>query len=536
MKTLLRSLTFLALFAVISLPALVRAQNGPDSQGPPPGQDQGPDQGQGQGPDQGQPDASFQTFYDQLGDQGSWIQTDNYGYVFQPNVSDPDWAPYSDGHWVYTDGGWTWASNESFGWATYHYGRWANIDGTGWVWVPGYTWAPAWVSWRYGGGYCGWAPLPPETLYGAEYGEPGFAIGLGFHFGGDVDIGFNIGPGCYNFLRVEDMGERNYHGRYANRGRNFALVNQTTNITNVNVNRGGRNNFNAVVVNGPPLNEVNAHAREHVVRANLVASNQPGRNTLQGNSFAVFAPRVNSASVHQGRPANVGQTLTAPHFNRGESVTRPLAVNRTLAPQAPSADVVKAAEEAQAHAPARAKIATANTPVRSRTSTPFTALEPVAQHQASPQNSVVAPNNQKAVTGGEQHHHTPNAAATGESPAVSHPSTQVIQSQNQGGEGEQHHHTQSAEAAATGESPAVSHSSSPVFQPQNQGNGGGNTYHSQSQGNGGGDHSVSHSAPAPQAPRPAAPAAAAPHSAPAPSNNGGGQQSNGQSGGDKKDH
>jgi hypothetical protein len=533
MKTFLRSLTLLALFAVISLPTLVRAQNGPDSQGPPPGQDQGPDQSQGQGPDQGQPDASFQTFYDQLSDQGSWIQTDNYGYVFQPNVSDPDWAPYSDGHWVYTDQGWTWASDESFGWATYHYGRWANIDGTGWVWVPGYTWAPAWVSWRYGGGYCGWAPLPPETLYGAEYGEPGFAIGLGFHFGGDVDIGFNIGPGCYNFLRVEDMGERNYHGRYANRGRNFALVNQTTNITNVNVNRGGRNNFNAVVVNGPPLNEVNAHAREHVVRANLVASNQPGHNTLQGNSFAVYAPRVNPASLHQSRPANVGQTLTAPRFNRGESVTRPLAVNRTLAPAAPSADVVKAAEEAQAHAPARAKIATANTPVRTRTTTPFTSLEPVVQHQGASQTGFASPNNQNSATGGEQHHHTQNAdaAATGESPAVNHPSTQAIQSQNQGGESEQHHHIQNADAAATGESPAVSHSSSPAYQPQNQGNGGGNNYHSQSQGSGGSNH-----APQAQAPRPSAPAAAQ-HSAPAPSNNGGGQQSGGgQSGGDKKDH
>ena len=39
-------------------------------------------------------------------------------------------------------------------------GYWA-WDGRGWVWVPGTVWAPAWVSWRYGGGYVGWAPLPP---------------------------------------------------------------------------------------------------------------------------------------------------------------------------------------------------------------------------------------------------------------------------------------------------------------------------------------------------------------------------------------
>ena len=102
---------------------------------------------------------SFQTFYDSLANQGSWIQTDAYGYVWQPSVTDPDWAPYTNGHWIYTEDGWTWVSDESWGWATYHYGRWVNLDGTGWCWVPGYTWAPAWVSWRYGDGYCGWAPL-----------------------------------------------------------------------------------------------------------------------------------------------------------------------------------------------------------------------------------------------------------------------------------------------------------------------------------------------------------------------------------------
>src|SRR5271170_1394963 len=151
MKTIFRYFALLAFLTFSFIPGMVRAQ----------------DDGGGQG-------VSFQSFYDQLGNQGTWVQTDDYGYVFQPNVTDPQWAPYTDGHWVYTDVGWTWVSDEPWGWATYHYGRWANIDGTGWVWVPGYRWAPAWVSWRYGGGYCGWAPLPPETFMGAEYGNPGF--------------------------------------------------------------------------------------------------------------------------------------------------------------------------------------------------------------------------------------------------------------------------------------------------------------------------------------------------------------------------
>ena len=48
-------------------------------------------------------------------------------------------------------------------------GAGSNLAGTGWVWVPGYTWAPAWVSWRYGDGYAGWAPLPPDSFAGIDY-------------------------------------------------------------------------------------------------------------------------------------------------------------------------------------------------------------------------------------------------------------------------------------------------------------------------------------------------------------------------------
>jgi hypothetical protein len=54
-----------------------------------------------------------------------------------------------------------WASDEPFGWATYHYGRWGFSDQVGWFWVPGSRWAPAWVSWLSSDNYLAWAPLPP---------------------------------------------------------------------------------------------------------------------------------------------------------------------------------------------------------------------------------------------------------------------------------------------------------------------------------------------------------------------------------------
>jgi hypothetical protein len=75
---------------------------------------------------------------------------------------DADWSPYSNGYWQRTDAGWYWASDEPWGWATYHYGRWDSSPQYGWYWVPQTQWAPAWVSWREGGGYVGWAPLGPS--------------------------------------------------------------------------------------------------------------------------------------------------------------------------------------------------------------------------------------------------------------------------------------------------------------------------------------------------------------------------------------
>jgi hypothetical protein len=75
-------------------------------------------------------DVSIDFFFDTLSPYGDWIYADDYGYVWQPTVAQQsDWAPYSDGYWAYTDAGWTWISNEDFGWATYHYGRWIRMQG-----------------------------------------------------------------------------------------------------------------------------------------------------------------------------------------------------------------------------------------------------------------------------------------------------------------------------------------------------------------------------------------------------------------------
>src|SRR5262245_32967774 len=106
---------------------------------------------------------SIDVFYNYLAPYGRWFTLGSYGLVWSPTVVGSDWSPYANGYWTYTDKGWTWESDDPWGWATCHYGRWL-LDATyGWVWIPGTVWGPGWVIWRTGRGYIGWAPQPPEA-------------------------------------------------------------------------------------------------------------------------------------------------------------------------------------------------------------------------------------------------------------------------------------------------------------------------------------------------------------------------------------
>src|SRR2546430_3510491 len=181
----------------------------------------------------------YSTFYNKLESYGDWIETGDYGYVFRPREAEGSrWRPYTNGRWVYTDAGWTWISEEPFGWATYHYGRWTRLRGIGWVWVPGNQWAPAWVSWRKGNDYVGWAPLPPEARFDQHTGIHNWS-----------DNYYDIGPDQYCFVATREFGAQRAESTILPPERNVAIVNQTTNVTNITYN-------NTTIVNeGPNYDE-----------------------------------------------------------------------------------------------------------------------------------------------------------------------------------------------------------------------------------------------------------------------------------------
>ncbi len=143
------------------------------------------------------PEVTVQEFYDTLSPYGTWVYVEGYGRCWRPTVViyDTDWRPYCDnGRWVYTSNGWYWMSNYSWGWTTFHYGRWFQDSRYGWIWWPDTVWAPSWVYWRYNTSYCGWAPLPPHTVYRS-------GVGL-FYRGSAVSVGFNFNLGISSFTFV----------------------------------------------------------------------------------------------------------------------------------------------------------------------------------------------------------------------------------------------------------------------------------------------------------------------------------------------
>jgi len=171
--------------------------------------------------------------YSDLDEYGEWVPQPEYGQVWYPRNIDAEWTPYHNGHWAWVaPWGWTWVESEPWGFAPFHYGRWANFGGR-WGWVPG----PAIVR-----------PVYSPALV-AFVGGPSFSISVGFS-GGGLTAWFPLGPretyvpwyhaspGYVNRVNVTNIYNRNVievRNVYNNRTTNIYVNNTTVNnITYVN--------------------------------------------------------------------------------------------------------------------------------------------------------------------------------------------------------------------------------------------------------------------------------------------------------------
>ena len=112
----------------------------------------------------------LQPYSNDFDDNGRWVNTPDYGYVWTPTVSvSVGWAPYRHGRWVWIGGDYVWVSYEPWGWAPYHYGRWFFAVSVGWCWVPPARgtvyWGPGYVGWVYTSNRVAWVPLAPREVY-----------------------------------------------------------------------------------------------------------------------------------------------------------------------------------------------------------------------------------------------------------------------------------------------------------------------------------------------------------------------------------
>src|SRR5438094_1313407 len=338
-----------------------------------------------------QPTASYDTFYTQLDRYGDWRETSDYGYVWQPRQAQSrTWRPYTDGHWVYTDVGWTWVSQEPFGWATYHYGRWTRLRNIGWVWVPGDEWAPAWVSWRKSNDYVGWAPLPPEAR---------FDRGTGIH--NSSYSYYDVGPDQYCFVETKQFGAPRLENAVVPSERNVTIVNQTTNITNITYN-------NTTIVNqGPSYDEIRTQTQQPIERLRLerevnvnVNVGEP-RPVVRGQAIVVPAPLITRGKAVE-RPRRVKETITNVVVDRGwentgdrqatEKVRVKMKAEATPPPNAPPKTFVKpteAAAETSTSSPASAATAAPSASATS-TSTPASSATIAATATATATPSATA--------------------------------------------------------------------------------------------------------------------------------------------------
>jgi hypothetical protein len=256
---------------------------------------------------QAQDEVNLDYFYTSLQDQGDWFSTDTFGYVFQPKAAtDPNWRPYTDGYWSFTDEGWTWMSYEDFGWATYHYGRWTKLASVGWVWVPGYEWAPAWVSWRTSADlaedapdavdqpgdpesdFIGWAPLPPNAIL-----YPG--VGLV----GGIDHIYDIPPEYYCFVPTPYFCAPALIVVIVVPARNYFCIGRTINVTHCHF--GDRAGVPHIYCGGPSLARVQRRVPRPIPQFTI--ARRPGvpsvgrgspaiLNQVRGRTLEVIAPRI----------------------------------------------------------------------------------------------------------------------------------------------------------------------------------------------------------------------------------------------------
>jgi hypothetical protein len=240
-------------------------------------------------------------FYDELSPYGTWENVAPYGDCWVPLDVPVGWRPYTEGYWENTDYGWMWISQDPWGQTPYHYGRWAEDDSYGWVWVPDddEVWAPAWVAWRYGGGYVGWAPLPPDV---------GWQSGTGLSVSA-ADLDQRIARDSWCFAPTRAFGTTRMSASVLPPSRNLTLISLTLNVTHYDV-------FNSrPAERGLSLDILERDTGRKFQRYQVTDSSSPASRRgsgIRGQTIEVYRPPVTGVRNRPVRPTPETQPAPSP--------------------------------------------------------------------------------------------------------------------------------------------------------------------------------------------------------------------------------
>ncbi|MES1192529.1 MAG: DUF6600 domain-containing protein [Steroidobacter sp.] len=228
--------------------------------------------------------------YEDLDNYGYWGWEADYGNVWFPTSVGHGWSPYRFGHWDWiSPWGWTWVDDEPWGFAPFHYGRWAQIHRR-WCWVPGprgqhAVYAPALVAWvgapgvsiSAGIGSVGWVPLGPHEIY-----RPHYTASAGYL------ARVNLSNSLLNRAEFDrDFHDDHHHEQFVNRGAAIAVpADVFTSARDVRRH----------------LKPVNPGTWQ---RIDNLSSLRPGKPALLGNAAVVKRPPnvVERPAVAQRKPA-----------------------------------------------------------------------------------------------------------------------------------------------------------------------------------------------------------------------------------------
>ncbi len=267
--------------------------------------------------------------YEDLDDHGRWDDDATYGHVWVPTGVAADWAPYRDGHWAFVaPWGWTWVDDEPWGFAPFHYGRWAHTRG-GWAWVPG-----------------------PVQAAGVVYVRPVYAPALvafvgGGGFSASIEVGRGAGVAWFP-LGPRDVWVPGYHVSEAYMTRvnvsNSRVINRTE-ITNVYTTTIVNKNVN---VNRTYMNQNAPGAVTAVPRATFQNGEPVARSAVRMNSQQIEHPQVVAAAATTPTPRAVAGPSAPARASARPPAT--LASRPVVTKMAPSARAIPVGHTAPASA------------------------------------------------------------------------------------------------------------------------------------------------------------------------------------------